>query len=225
MLLDLIATNNWERPIYFANPNAHAGVLNLDRYCHLEGVVYRLKPYVADQFVAKVGGVDPVRSFEVLMDESVRWGRLNEDDVIMDRESMRTVGIMKQNYIRLAQSLADQEKYDSVIQVLDTGLKFFPHEKIPYDYYMIPWASNYFKAGEKEKGIEVVKTIQGRYEEDLAYFSSLDKSFSDLYTDQVQESLAVLQRLGQVAREHRQRELAEELDASLINYIDIFGYE
>ena len=30
MLLDLIATNNWERPIYFANPNAHASVLNLD---------------------------------------------------------------------------------------------------------------------------------------------------------------------------------------------------
>ena len=188
-------------------------------------MVYRLKPFQASQFVSKVGGVDAERSYEVLMDENVAWGRLEADDVILDRESMRTVGIMKQNYIRLAQSLADQGKYDSVLRVLDTGLSFFPHEKIPFDFYMIPWASNYFEAGSEEKGIEVVKTIQGRYEEDLNYYSSLNKDFSDLYQDQIQEGLAVLQRLGQVAREFRQTELAEEIDASLINYIEIFGYK
>ena len=224
MLLDLIATNNWERPVYFANPNAHAGVLNLDEYCHLEGVVYRLKPVRATQFVNKVGGVDPVRAYETLMAEDVRWGRLNEDDVIIDRESDRTVGIMKQNYIRLAQALIERNQYDSAVRVLDRGIEFFPHSKIPFDYYMIPWGDYYLEAGETEKGLEVLKTIRDRYEEDLAYYSSLDKSKADLYQGQIEEALAVLQRLSQVARDHRQRELGEELDSALMQNIEIFGY-
>jgi tetratricopeptide (TPR) repeat protein len=222
MLLDIISTNNWERPIYFANPNSHAGVFNVDKYCHLEGIVYRLKPYVAPEFVSKVGGVDADRTYAILMGEDVRWGRLNEDDVVIDRESDRTLGIMKQNYLRLAQALADQGKTDSVIKVLDRGLEFFPGNKIPYDFYMLPWADNYFRAGDAETGKEVLTDIADRYREDLNYFASLDKNFIGYYNDQIQESLAVIQRCSQLARENNLDELSTELDEVMMSNINLF---
>jgi hypothetical protein len=221
MLLDFIATNNWDRPIYFANPNSHAGVLNVDKYCHLEGIVYRFKPYPAPEYVNKVGGVDADRTYSVLMDENAQWGRLNADDVYIDRESDRTVGIMKQNYLRLAQALGNEGKMDSVVEVLDRGLEFFPHEKIVFDYYMLPWADNYFRAGETEKGEEVLTKITDRYREDLAYYNSLSSGFARMYNNQIDESLAVIQRGSQMAREYNLTDLSDELDEVLMNNIGL----
>jgi len=223
MLLDIIATNNWERPIYFANPNSVSKVLNIDKYCHLEGIVYRFKPTLAIDYIPKVGGVNPDRTYEIIMADDVRWGRLNEDDVVVDRESSRNSGMIKQNYIRLAQALVKEGKTDSVEAVLDRGIHFFPNNKFPFDFYMIPWADNYYKVGVTEKGNDLINVLYERYVEDLSYYTSLDDRFATYYSDDIQEALAVLQRLSQLAREHGQNELADEIDESLYDNINMMG--
>ena len=223
MLLDIIATNNWERPIYFANPNSISKVLNVDKYCHLEGIVYRFKPTEAIDYIPKVGGVNPERTYEVIMADDVRWGRLNEDDVVVDRESSRNSGMIKQNYIRLAQALVKEGKPDSVEAVLDRGIHFFPNDKFTFDFYMIPWADNYYKVGATEKGNDLINVLYERYLEDLTYYTLLDDRFVNFYNEDIQEALAVLQRLSQLAREHGQVDLADEIDESLYEKISMMG--
>lgn len=225
MLLDLIATNNWERPIYFANPNSHSKVLNVDKFCHQEGVVYRFKPVVAEELIRKIGGVNADKSYEVLMSENSRWGRLNEDDVFVDRESDRNVGMARQVYVRLAQALVNQQKYDSVVAVLDRVVELFPHEKFPFDYYMISWADFYYQAGETEKGDEMVNTIINRYEEDLTYYSSLNDRFAAEYQQEIQEALASMQRLSQVTSQNGRKDISKEIEESFYNYISILGLQ
>ncbi len=222
MLLDLVATNNWIRPIYFANPNSHSKVLNVDKYCHLEGVVYRFKPTIATDFIQKIGGVNADRTYEVLMDDNVRWGRLYEDDVIVDRETDRNAGMAKQNYVRLAQALLKEHKYDSVIKVLDKGIELFPNNKFPFDYYMISWADFYYKAGAVEKANNLVDQIEARYNEDLEYYSSLDDKFASEYRDDIQEAIAVMQRLMQVTSQNNQPERAKELEEKFYEHISTF---
>ena len=223
MLLDIIATNNWERPIYFANPNAITKVLNVDKYCHLEGVVYRFRPIPAKDYISKVGGVNAERSYEILMADDVRWGRLNKDDVVVDRESNRNSGMIKQNYLRLGQSLFNEGKTEEAIKALDKGLEFFPHEKFPFDYFMMPWADVYYQAGADEKAVEIVEVIFTRYAEDLAYYNSLSPRFLDAYQDDIRESLAVLQRLGQITRDHKQVEMANEIDSVFYEEVGRFN--
>lgn len=222
MLLDLVATNNWERPIYFANPNSHSKVLNVDKYCHLEGVVYRFKPTLAPDFIKKIGGVNADRTYEVLMADDVRWGRLNEEDVSVDRESARNSGMVKQNYVRLAQALLKEHKYDSVIEVLDRGIEFFPNNKFPFDYYMISWADFYYKAGAIEKANNLVNQIEVNYNEDLAYYNSLNDKFANEYKDDVQEAMVGMQRLIQVTRQNKQDERAKELEKTFYEHISTF---
>lgn len=222
MLLDLVATNNWERPIYFANPNSHSKVLNVDKYCHLEGVVYRFKPTIATDFIQKIGGVNADRTYEVLMDENVRWGRLYEDDVIVDRETDRNAGMAKQNYVRLAQALLKENKYDSVIKVLDRGIELFPNNKFPFDYYMISWADFYYKAGADEKANDLIDQIEARYNEDLAYYSSLDDNFASEYKEDIQEAIAVMQRLMQVTSQNNQPERSKEIEEKFYEHISTF---
>ena len=213
MLLDIVATNNWERPIYFANPNAVAKVMNVDKYCHLEGVVYRFKPTLASDHISKVGGVDAEKTYNVLMSDDARWGRLNMDDVVVDRESDRNAGMAKQNYLRLSQALITEGKTEKAVASLDKGIEFFPNNKFAYDYYMIPWAGIYYEAKADAKANDIVETIYNRYTDELDYYNSLDPKFTQAYQNQVQEALAVLQRLGQVTREYKQLEMADKIDS------------
>ena len=225
MLLDLIATNNWERPVYFANPNSHAKVLGVDKYCHLEGVVYRFKPTIATNYMSKIGGVNANRTYEVLMADNVKWGRLNEEGVIVDRESDRNSGMEKQNYVRLAQTLLMERKYDSVIKVLDRGIELFPPEKFPFDYFMISWADFYYKAGATEKANDLVKQIALRHEEDLQYYTSLSDKFTAEYQNEIQEAMAVMQRLVQLTSQNKQEELSKELEESFYAYVSTLNLQ
>ena len=67
MLLDFIASNNWERPIYFTSPAAIENVLNVDEYCHLEGIVYRFLPVKADHMYKGLGGIDTDQAYDLLV--------------------------------------------------------------------------------------------------------------------------------------------------------------
>lgn len=214
MLLDLVATNNWERPIYFVNPHSVREVLPLSKYCHLEGMLFRLKPMEAVENIRGLGGVDVDRSYEVLMDEGARWGRLNEADVVVDRESARHVQdlMTKQNYRRLAIALINQQKNDSAVAVLDKALYFFPHEKFPYDIMMLSWADAYYRAGAPERGNDMVKKLLDRYRDDLRYYASLEEVWKPHYQNEIQEGINVLQSLAQITNQYKQPELNQEIE-------------
>lgn len=213
MLLDLIATNNWERPIYFANPSAIKSILDIDRFCHLEGIIYRFKPFLAVNHTDRLGGVDTEKTYKVLMDDDVRWGRLNEDDVIVDRESARTSGMQKQHYLRLAQTLINENKPDSAIKVLDKGLEFFPPVKFPLNYFTLFWIAAYYDAAANDKANTLVQATLKRYTDDLNYYNSLQSRFKDAYQMDIRESLGIIQGLGQVSRENKQIDIANKIDS------------
>lgn len=222
-LLDLIATSNWSRPIYFANPSSVREVLDIDRYSHMEGLVYRFLPVRAPDYARNIGGVYANGSYEVLMND-IRWGRLNQPDVTVDRESSRNSALAKQSYVRLAQSLINQGKADSATMVLDKGLHFFPHEKFTFDYFMIPWVEVYLEAGQTEKGISVLRTIFNRYLDDLRYYNSLSGKFMAYYSSHSQEALAVMQRLIQIADQYQLKELSDEMEEAFMLQLDLGGF-
>ncbi|MCK5766728.1 MAG: DUF2723 domain-containing protein, partial [Bacteroidales bacterium] len=93
MLLDFLANNNWERSLYFANPNALEKVIDLDEYCHLEGAVYKFMPVKAKDYIPGLGGIHANKSYDVIMND-FHWGNLNDPSVTVDRESYRHARIL-----------------------------------------------------------------------------------------------------------------------------------
>jgi len=214
MLLDLLATNNWQRPIYFANPNSVSKVLDADKYCHMEGVVFRFLPVLAPEYYRNMGGVNAEVSFDVLVNQA-SWGNLHKDKVTVDRESYRNSALAKQSYMRTAQALINLNRKDSAIRVLDKSLEFFPHHKITFDFYMLPWVDLYFDAGAPDKAISMMRTLANRYLDDLEYYSRLSPRFSTYYERQSQEALAVVQRLSDIARQKNLSDFSKELENAL----------
>jgi tetratricopeptide (TPR) repeat protein len=214
MLLDLLATNNWQRPIYFANPNSVSKVLDADKYCHMEGVVFRFLPVVAPEYYRNMGGVNAEASYDILVNQA-RWGNLHKDNVTVDRESYRNSALAKQSYMRTAQALINLNRKDSAIRVLDKSLEFFPHNKITFDFYMLPWVDLYFDAGAPDKAINIMRTLSNRYLDDLEYYNRIAPRFSTYYERQTQEALAVIQRLSELARQKNLEEFSKELENAL----------
>ena len=221
MLLDFLATNNWERPIYFANPSALNKALNVDKYCHLHGIVYKFMPVKAKNYISGLGGISTDPTYDILVNKA-KWGNLNDPNVTVDRESARNSGIVKQNYIRLARALNKENKKDSAIVVLDKCLEFFPDEKFSYDYYILPFADAYYEAGALEKGNKIVERLVEVYEDNLNYYSSLDAARAKSFDNDRQQAIAIIQRLGQLAKENGQDSLSKKIDSIFYEQIQFF---
>ncbi len=213
MLLDLIATNNWKRPIYFANPSSMSKVLGVEQYCHLEGFVYKFMPVKADNFVSGVGGIDADTSYNILMNKC-KWGNLNDPKVYVDRESYRNAIIPKQNFMRVAEALEEKGEKEKAIALLDRCLEAFPDSKITFDMYMIPFADVYYEAGAIDKGNAITERVFEIYLQNIDYYNSLDEHFLKYYESDYNQAIGVIQRLSMMAKMNKQTELQQKIDSA-----------
>ncbi len=213
MLLDFLATSNWTRPLYFANPGSVDDVFDFGPYLHLEGFVYRFMPVPAGNYINGMGGItQSAQNYDILMNKCA-WGNLNSPAVTIDRESSRNSIIPKNNFLRLAQLLVDENKMDSAIKVLDRCQEVFPHSKISYDLYMLPFGEVYYKAGAKEKSAEIMRTLFKVYSENAKYYASQKPKIARLYAKDQEQAMMVLRRLEQMAGEYKQDAVGNEIKA------------
>jgi hypothetical protein len=215
MLLDFLATNNWKRPLYFANPGSVEDFMEIDQYCHLDGFVYKFIPVIAEDQVTGLGGISSsAASYDILMNKC-KWGELNNPKVTVDRESYRNSMIPKNNFLRLAQRLVTENKKAEAIKVLDRCQEVFPNEKVHYDYYMLPFIETYYNAGGIAQGTKLLELLSSILQENLTYYNSLRPKLASYYEKEKQTSISVLRRLSQVATTNKQDGAAKKIETFL----------
>ena len=214
MLLDFLATNMWKRPIYFASPSSVSNVLDIDKYCHQEGFVSRFLPVLAKGYDEGLGGMDTEGSYDILMNKC-KWGNLAAPEVYVDPESSRNAMPPKQNFIRLARQLLAEGKKDLAIKAVDRCLEIFPNNKMPFDYYMMQFAEIYYRCDATAKGNQLVGTLATIYEQKVNYYTSLSPRFAANYQPDIEQGVAVLDRLSSMAKEYKQEAVAKKIDQYL----------
>ena len=214
MLLDLLASNKWERPLYFAAPSSVSHCVAIDSFCHVTGWVYKFMPVKAedDDYISGMGGVDALTSYDILKNKCA-WGNLSDPHVYVDPESLNNAVRPKTNFMRVAQSLMLQGKNREAIEMLDTYLKNFPDSKFPFDMYMLPFAEIYYKAGATDKANKLVERVSVIYSQNLDYYYAYSSQNRAYFQQDIQTSLGVLRRLSMLASENKQPALASKMDA------------
>lgn len=221
MLLDFMAANNWERPVYFTSFSDMSKVLGIDKYLHMEGLSYRFIPVVAEDFHKGLGGVYRKGSFDLLVNKA-KWGNMNQPDVIPDRESVRNATFARQSYIRLAQSHVNHAEFDSAIIVMDKYQEFFPNEKFPYDLMLYQFPEMYYVSGATDKGDEFLEKMVKNYSDKLTYYGSLESKFKYYYDDEIGEGLQVLKELADTAERCGRTEMQEAVMEKLNELMKLF---
>ena len=222
MLLDFMATNNWERCVYFTSLSDISNILGIDKYLHQQGLSHRFMPVEAPEYYKGAGGVFIDGSYDLLVNNS-RWGNLNKPDVTIDPESVRNTSFIKMAYMRLAQAFVNRERYDEAIAVMDKCQEFFPDEKLPYGFYYEGYFPElYYKSGAIEKGDDVLEKIAANAIDELRYYRSLKPKFVEYYKEDIREALSLLNTMADTAKRNRRYDIQQRLDQSVNDYLDSF---
>lgn len=211
MIMDIIATNNWKRPIYFAVTVGDDAYMNLEPYFQLEGLAYRLVPMRMQTNDGQTGKANTDIMYNNMMNK-FKWGGMSNDGVYMDENNLRMTMNLRNNFARLAESLLLEGKKEQAKKALALCMKEMPRKNIPYNYFMLPIAEVYYKLEMQNEANQLLKDIADIYEEDLKYYFRFKGKLAENIDSEKQQAMAVMQRIGQVARMYKQETLAKDFD-------------
>ena len=198
IILDIIANNKWERPIYFLNPQK-AKDIGLGKFLYREGLAYRLLPFNRDSLQANEIPNNSSYQYNKFMNE-FNWGRVEQDDVKLDWTNVRMIGSfqIRDQFNNAAQKLMSVGKKKEAIEILDKCIATFPEKKVPYQYQIPRIIKSYYLAGEKEKASKLFDSLKKTVTSELEYYRNFDLRFYPSLTSNIQLQLYILQLLDQI---------------------------
>lgn len=145
MVRDIIMTNNWQRPIYFAVTVSPDSKIGLDDYLWMDGLAWRLKP---QRFPAGEGGIHPeimwanIMAEEVTPSDDAQYGYLfrglNDPNQYFDENQRRLTMNYRSSFIRLALHYNSTENNtEKARQILARMEKALPRDVIPMDWRLM----------------------------------------------------------------------------------------
>jgi MFS family permease len=175
MMLDLVANNNWKRPIYFS-PGAFEDedYLWMKDYLQLEGMIYKLVPIKTivnkDMNPMDMGDLDADKMYSIVM----KWDWGNSSGAIYHDPETRKNSISYRSILsRLMDKLIAEGKLDKAKKIIDLSLTEMPLDKFGYYSMVEPFARGYYEVGEKAKAQQLLEKLIGKYKENLNYYSTL----------------------------------------------------
>ena len=191
LMLDVIANNNWERPIYFSGGAfGDDDYIWMKEFLQLEGVLYKLVPIrtpLDKNNPYEMGRIDGEKMYSIVM--NWKWGNSGDSAIYHDVETRRNGITYRSTLSRLANVLIEEGQYDKAENVLDLAM-----EKMPVDYFefyslLEPFILYYYQINKVEKARAVYQSVVRHYQEHLFFYSKLsynkqeaigDEIFSDL---------------------------------------------
>ena len=225
--LDIFATNDWKRPIYFT-AGGFDGSLNLEDYYQLEGLAYKIVPIrTPRESILVMGDVNTEKMYHNLM-HKFSWGRMNAEDVQLDYYTKRTLSVIRfrNTYTRLALKLLEEGDRGRAVEVLDRCMELAPHEVLPYDRYVagitFPDGEGgqthhegiieaYYMCGETDKANALLREYYGILSEEISFFNSLKQKRRSNVEQDWYEVMAQIEELRMLLEKYGQKDLMLEL--------------
>lgn len=219
IVLDILAHNNWERPVYFVT-GYHNDALGLEEYFQLEGLAYRLVPIKSqNKNWLDYGRIDTDILYQNMVKKFV-WGGANKKSVDIDYNHQRTIIVVKArlNYARLARALSVEGKNEKAIETLNFCMDAFPLEKIPYDPYMPDIIQAYYAAGATDKALAMTNAFCDYYYKRLDYFLKQKPFIVGSAEFEIQTAIQYTSRVANACTTYGKPETGEQITRKLESY-------
>ena len=224
MMLDLIAQNEWKRPIYFSGGSFDdVEYIWMKDYLQLDGMAYKLVPIKTD----RGNGFDMGRIDTDLMYGIVKkwnWGNSGSDDIYHDTQT-RIQGLSyRSNLARLMEKLIEEEKFKKAKEIIDLSLEKMPVEKFGFYTIVVPFIDGYYKVGEAAKAKALFGKMKKIYQERLAYYAAMEIDEQYQNIDDIISDMEAYRRNIDVLIDNDDRETAEKETLIFNEYIDKFSH-
>ena len=187
MMLDILANNDWERPIYFTGGSyADSEYMWMKEYLQLEGLVYKLVPIKTslnsnNPYI--MGRLDSDLMYDIVMKWS--WGNSESTSIYHDPETRKNSISFRSNMARLAEKLIDEGKNKKAKEVLDLAVQKMPLDYFGYYSLVVPMIDTYYRLGAVESAQQLAVKVGEKYRDEMEYFSSLKPSEQYLLGEEI----------------------------------------
>jgi hypothetical protein len=158
-IMDLLANNNWKRPIYFSTTVPSTQYKGLEKFFVQEGLAYRLVPVKTSQpEPGEFGMIDPIVMYDNLMNK-FSWGNVSYPSVYLDENNRRMFSNFRRLFGNLGKELIARGDTAKALDVAHRGLGIVPIDKLPNDYFSVGLAEVLIGCGKKEEGEKLLDDI------------------------------------------------------------------
>jgi len=215
IVLDMIANNNWERPIYFNTTLSQSSYLGLREFMQQEGYAIRLLP------VRVAGARDGYVNSEIMFNNLTKktfWRNTDNPKVYYDANyrALPTI-VPRRGFLQLAEELRQEGKKEKAREAALFCLKVLPDESIPYDLYTTPLISILFETGAEKKAMEVAKVMGDRAVRNLDFYME-----NDPRSDDSRLNMYILSQVAGALKQAGKKE-ADTYEKVLNRYMSSFG--
>lgn len=221
-MMDIVASNLFKRPIYWAVTVREDRLLGLENYLQLEGLALRLTPIRREgdgQYgVPGAGGVATDIAFQNIM-EKWKWGNFDKEKQFVDRSFMPSIQTMRLSMIRLGNALVDEKKNDKAIALVDKYFEVFPSYNFPYDQFSSLMVEIYARAGANDKLEARARDIAKAMQEQLQFIHSQPAQYRKGFQSDEQFALGAVQYLMRSADIAKNQALLDELEKQFEPYM------
>ncbi|MBN1767618.1 MAG: DUF2723 domain-containing protein [Prolixibacteraceae bacterium] len=219
-ILDMLANNNWQRPLYFDLGVIQTMNIDLEPYLYNEGLAYRFLP------IKKEKGMQSTNTavlYENLM-KKYQWGNIDNPDIhicINTRNTIEATDI-KHNFYQLASALFIESEKEKTEKTIDKLYSILPPERYKTSLTDVANASIYYRLNKSEKADKLLKTIALQRINNIEFYLSLGKNYIDTYQRFIDQESSILKEILGLLDENKRVELSalidQKLDAVLREY-------
>ncbi|WP_235921237.1 glycosyltransferase family 117 protein [Foetidibacter luteolus] len=205
-ILNIIAANKWQRPVYFTLPNG--GSLGFENYLRKDGLTYRLVP------VANNTGINTDYMYATVMNK-FSYGNADLPGVYFDEENRRHLNIIRRADTELAMNLLDTNHLEEAKKVLKKTDKMILQENLPYgmvsknnehNRISLMFLQACYRANEKELAGKVVDSLKRDLEQQLKYYNSMTGEKADLLAYDKSTAVALLDNLNTIQKAYTDKQ-------------------
>ncbi|TRZ46382.1 DUF2723 domain-containing protein [Robertkochia solimangrovi] len=222
LMLDILANNNWERPIYFTGGSFDkAEYMWMKDYLQLDGLVYKLVPVKTEidkRNPYEMGRIDEDLMYDIIMKWD--WGNSESPDIYHDPETRKNSISYRGNLARLSEKLIATGKTQKAKDVLDLAMEKMPFGYFGYYVFLEPYIDGYYKVGEQEKARDLYKKVARKYQEYLEYYSSLDVESQYMLGDDIITNVERYRSLIDIIITNGDKELGMEEASKFNEYME-----
>jgi len=158
-IMDMLSTNNWERPVYYSTTVPSSQYKGLEKYFIQEGLAYRVVPVTTDPpAMGEFGMIDHHIMYDNMMNR-FKWGNAEDPSVYLDETNRRMFSNFRRIFGNLGKSLLQHGDTIRAIEVAHRGLGIVPADKMPSDFFTIGLAEVLILAGRVDEGLALLNDI------------------------------------------------------------------
>ncbi|MDR0538727.1 MAG: DUF2723 domain-containing protein [Tannerellaceae bacterium] len=234
-IYDMLRTNNWKRPMYYAI------TVQADQYAHLDGffqqtgLAFQIVPLEAKN---SINAVNSEKMYDNVMNK-FRWGgvdNINPDtnpirrlfknnnipNIYLEENSMRMCKSYRSNlFVQLARVLIAEDQKEKALQVLDRCMEVLPPENVPMDYTAWYMGEFYLRLGAKDKAEKVFSEMLSYTRQNLNWYFRLPAHLLKSIYNSVEHNLYIMQEILQLSGE-LESNFAEEYKKEFEGYLIAF---